>query len=67
MVLLPSQPKCNIWNIELVTVKYIYGPATVNASRDSVIGSSFHGRIETAIGIGRLTTIAMPMKGSCII
>jgi hypothetical protein len=30
---------------------------------DSVIGSSINGRVEAAIGIGRLTTIIMPMKG----
>ncbi len=46
-------------------MKYIYGPATVDASRDGVIGSSIAGRIETAIGIDRLRTIAMLMKGSC--
>jgi hypothetical protein len=50
-------------NIDKYTVKYIYGPATVDASRDGEIGSSISGRIETSIGIERLTTIAMPMKG----
>jgi hypothetical protein len=49
--------------IELVTVKYIYGPASVDASRDAVIGSSISGRLETGIAVFRLTTIAMPMKG----
>ncbi len=47
----------------LMTVKYIYGPATVNAANDDVIGSSISGRIETNIILGRMTTIAMPMKG----
>jgi hypothetical protein len=56
-----------LFDVDRVTVKYIYGPATVDASRDGVIGSSIAGRIETAIGIARLTTIAMPMKGSCSI
>ncbi len=46
-----------------MTVKYIYGPATVNSASDDVIGSSISGRIETNVGIGRMTTIAMPMKG----
>ena len=46
-----------------VTVKYIYGPATVNATHDNVIGSSINGRLEAGIGLSRLTTIAMPMKG----
>jgi hypothetical protein len=44
-------------------VKYIYGPANVDASRDAVIGSSISGRLETGIEVFRLTTIAMPMKG----
>ncbi len=46
------------------TVKYIYGPANARESQDSVIGSSISGRLETGIGLERLTTIAMPMKGS---
>ncbi len=50
--------------VDKYTVKYVYGPATVDASRDGVIGSSIAGRIETSIGIDRLTTIAMSMKGS---
>jgi hypothetical protein len=50
-------------NTGLSTVKYIYGPATVNTELNSVIGSSLHGRIESGIGISRLTTIAMPMRG----
>ncbi len=45
-------------------MKYIYGPATVDASNDAVIGgSSIAGRLETGIGLRRLTTIVMPMKG----
>ncbi len=28
-----------------------------------MIGSSISGRLETKIGLGRLTTIAMPMRG----
>jgi hypothetical protein len=44
-------------------VKYIYGPATVNVENDNVIGSSISGRVEAGIGIDRLTTISMPMKG----
>jgi hypothetical protein len=34
-----------------VTVKYIYGPASVGAAQDSVIGSSISGRLETGIGL----------------
>jgi hypothetical protein len=48
---------------EGATVKYIYGPANARESQDSVIGSSISGRLETGIGLERLTTIAMPMKG----
>jgi hypothetical protein len=48
---------------DLVTVKYIYGPANVDASRDAEIGSSISGRLETGIPLFRLTTISMPMKG----
>ncbi len=47
----------------LYTIKYIYGPATVSEDNHSVIGSSIQGRVEAAIGIDRLTTIIMPMKG----
>jgi hypothetical protein len=47
----------------LYTIKYIYGPATVSEDNDSVIGSSIQGRVEAAVGIDRLTTIIMPMKG----
>ncbi len=47
----------------LVTVKYIYDPAAVGVDHDAIIGSSISGRIEGKIGLGRLTTIAMPMKG----
>jgi hypothetical protein len=47
----------------LMTVKYIYGPASVASARDDLIGSSISGRIETNVGMGRMTTIAMPMKG----
>jgi hypothetical protein len=47
----------------LVTVKYIYGPATVSSSKDAVIGSSISGRLEAGITLSRLTTINMPMKG----
>ena len=47
----------------LMTVKYIYGPATVASARDDLIGSSISGRIETNVGLSRMTTIAMPMKG----
>lgn len=50
--------------IDCVTVKYIYGPASVGAAQDSVIGSSISGRLETGIGLKRLTTICMPMKGN---
>ncbi len=51
----------------LATVKYIYGPSTVNVDNDNVIGSSITaGRVEAGIGIDRLTTIIMPMKGSLI-
>jgi hypothetical protein len=51
----------------LATVKYIYGPATVNTDHDSVIGSSLQGRIESRIGLPRLTTIIMPMKGKLLV
>jgi hypothetical protein len=51
----------------LATVKYIYGPATVNPDYDSVIGSSLQGRIESGIGLARLTTIIMPMKGKLLV
>jgi hypothetical protein len=51
----------------LATVKYIYGPSTVNVDNDNVIGSSITGRVEAGIGIDRLTTIIMPMKGSLIL
>jgi hypothetical protein len=34
------------------------------SSDDSVIGSSFSGRLETGIGLYRLTTIPMPMRSS---
>jgi hypothetical protein len=47
----------------LATVKYIYGPSTVNVENYNVIGSSISGRVEAGIGIDRLTTIIMPMKG----
>ena len=50
----------------LVTVKYIYGPATVACSLDGVIGSSINGRVEASIGLARLTTIIMPMKSKTI-
>jgi hypothetical protein len=33
----------------LFTVKYIYGPATVAAANDAVIGSSISGRLEAGI------------------
>jgi hypothetical protein len=49
--------------VGLVTVKFIYGPSTAGADQDSVIGSSISGRLESNIGLGRLTTIAMPLKG----
>ncbi len=45
-------------------MKYIYGPATVNADHDAIIG--LQGGIEAGIGINRLTTIIMPMKGSTL-
>ena len=45
-------------------MKYIYGPATVSIASDGVIGSSIHGRLESGVTIGRLTTIVMPMKGA---
>jgi hypothetical protein len=48
----------------LVTVKYIYGPSSIGVDHDAIIGSSISGRIENNIGIRRLTTIAMPMKGN---
>jgi hypothetical protein len=51
----------------LATVKYIYGPATVNPDYDSVIGSSLQGRIESGIRLSRLTTIIMPMKGKVLV
>ncbi len=51
----------------LVTVKYIYGPANTSAADDAVIESSISGRLESKIGLGRLTTIAMPMKGTPIL
>jgi hypothetical protein len=47
-----------------VTVKYVYGPATASTSSDAVIGSSLSGRLESGIGLFRLTTISMPMKGT---
>jgi hypothetical protein len=47
----------------LATVKYIYGAANAGPALDAVIGSSISGRLESKIGIGRLTTIAMPMRG----
>ncbi len=47
----------------LVTVKYIYGPATVASSNDAIIGSSISGRLEAGITLDRLTTINMPMRG----
>jgi hypothetical protein len=47
-----------------MTVKYIYGPASVSSSKDDVIGSSISGRLETDVGLCRMTTIAMPMKGN---
>jgi hypothetical protein len=50
----------------LATVKYIYGPATVSAAQEGIIGSSLHGRIENGITISRLRTIVMPMKGDAI-
>jgi hypothetical protein len=50
-------------NTGLVTVKYIYGPATVASSNDAIIGSSISGRLEAGITLDRLTTINMPMKG----
>ncbi len=50
-------------NIGLVTVKYIYGPATVASSSDAIIGSSISGRLKAGITLDRLTTINMPMKG----
>ncbi len=45
-----------------MTVKYIYGPANAGTANDSVIESSISGRLEAGIGLGRLTTIPMPMK-----
>jgi hypothetical protein len=47
-----------------VTVKYVYGPASVSSNSDNVIGSSLSGRLESGIGIYILTTISMPMKGT---
>jgi hypothetical protein len=41
----------------LATIKYIYGPAIVNTDHDSVIGSSLQGRIESRIGLPRLTML----------
>ncbi len=54
-------PNCTL--IGLVTIKYIYGPASVVASSDGVVGSSISGRIEASVTLSRLTTINMPMKG----
>ncbi len=51
----------------LMTVKYIYGPASVSSSKDDVIGSSISGRLETDVGLSRMTTIAMPMKGTYLL
>ncbi len=48
---------------DLMTVKYIYGPANSNAANEGIIGSSISGRLETGIGLYRLTTIPMPMRG----
>jgi hypothetical protein len=48
-----------------MTVKYIYGPATVSAEQDAVIGSSISGRLESHIGLGRLTTIASTVYNPC--
>jgi hypothetical protein len=48
----------------LVTVKYIYGPSNAGAAQDAVIGSSISGRLESNIGVSRLTTIAMPLRGN---
>jgi hypothetical protein len=50
-----------------MTVKYIYGPASVSSSKDGVIGSSLSGRLETDVGLSRMTTIAMPMKGNYLL
>ncbi len=50
--------------LDLVTVKYIYGPSTTTAAQDGDIGSSISGRLETGIGLHRLTTIPMPMRGT---
>ncbi len=50
----------------LATVKYIYGAANAGPALDAVIGSSISGRLESKIGLGRLTTIAMPMRGKHI-
>ncbi len=47
----------------LVTVKYIYGPATVASSSDAIIGTSISGRLEAGVTVDRLTAINMPMKG----
>jgi hypothetical protein len=46
-----------------MTVKYIYGPASVTAAQDDIIGSSISGRLETNVSLDRMTTISMPMKG----
>jgi hypothetical protein len=55
---------CKIMFVDgFVTVKYIYGPASVASSHDDVIGSSLSGRIEANVGLCRMTTIAMPIKG----
>jgi hypothetical protein len=58
-----GRPVQNMWGALTTKAKYMYGPATVNTDNDGVIGSSIQGRIESGIGIGRLTTIIMPMKG----
>ncbi len=50
-----------------MTVKYIYGPASVSSSKDDVIGSSISGRLETDVGLSRMSTIAMPMKGKALL
>ena len=46
-----------------MTVKYIYGPASVSSAHDDVIGSSLSGRIEVNVDLCRMTTIAMSVKG----
>jgi hypothetical protein len=40
----------------------VYGPANVTSADDSVIGSNYHGRLESGIPLNRLTTICMPMR-----